>query len=201
MITDSPDYIDRLIQRIATAESAIEDVTSNCASVANGLTDRSSKIERHVVKLQRQVTSVSNDTSSLQKFNITNTTSITDLRNRMNNLEKLPALSDMKTLRAEMTAMKQEIARLNSITQLPPGSSLMSYIDLKLEGMKVLSLFHFELKWPRYRNFLVFIIICFNINDEKQQNRHISVVLTRNEKKGTLFSSTFRVNYDTIKKF
>ena len=70
---------------------------------------------------------------------------------------------------------------------------------LKVAGNKVLSFFHFELKWLRYRNFLVFIIICFNINDEKTTKwPYLGRFDSKWKNKGTLFSSTLKVEGNKV---
>ena len=64
---------------------------------------------------------------------------------------------------------------------------------LKVNGNKVLLFFHFGLKRLRYRNLLVFFIICFNTLDEKKkQNGHIWVILPQNEKIKALYILQFQ---------
>ena len=63
---------------------------------------------------------------------------------------------------------------------------------LKVKGNKVLLFFHFGLKRLRYRNLLVFFIICFNTLDEKKQNGHIWVILPQNEKIKALYILQFQ---------
>ena len=70
---------------------------------------------------------------------------------------------------------------------------------LKVKGNKVLLFFIFGLKRLRYHNFLVFIIICSNINDEKTTKwPYLGRFDSKWKNKGTLFSSTLKVEVNKV---
>ena len=70
---------------------------------------------------------------------------------------------------------------------------------LKVDGNKVLLFFHFGLQSPRYRHLLVFIIICFNMNDEKITKwPYLGRFDSKWKNKGTLFSSTLKVEGNKV---